>query len=334
MVTYTLPLILGVAYGAWLWRAARARRPASIVLACGISLVAAFALGGFSETYVVLQTAALALLLASLPFVIAPPRRRAAAIVGAGLLGSVLSALTIVLAPGTQLRRSLMPPPPDLASLVEASVRDEYLFLARTVKGHPEVIFLAIIVPCLLIMLWQLERGEPEAEGTGGGGRLAVVLLPVLTPILMLSPIAPYEFAVSSYPDARVLITTMFVLVGALMAWGAILGTLLIRRPLLRSRAAARGVLLAAIGVGFFLLATSLRSASATMGEADAARAYAQSWETRDRDLRQAASDNADQVAAASLRHMGGLAEIGRDPEEWINRCVAGTYGVGSVVAK
>jgi len=31
---------------------------------------------------------------------------------------------------------------------------------------------------------------------------------------------------------------------------------------------------------------------------------------------------------------MGGLAEIGRDPEEWINRCVAGTYGLEAVVAK
>jgi hypothetical protein len=31
---------------------------------------------------------------------------------------------------------------------------------------------------------------------------------------------------------------------------------------------------------------------------------------------------------------LAGLAEIGHDPEEWINRCVAGTYGLGSVVAK
>jgi hypothetical protein len=31
---------------------------------------------------------------------------------------------------------------------------------------------------------------------------------------------------------------------------------------------------------------------------------------------------------------MGGLAEIGRDPKEWINRCLAGAYDLNSVVAK
>jgi hypothetical protein len=96
----------------------------------------------------------------------------------------------------------------------------------------------------------------------------------------------------------------------------------------------ARGVVLIAVGVALVLLVASLRSASTTLGEVGVARAYALAWDERHLKLQQAAADNADQVAAASLRHMGGLAEIGRDPEEWINRCVAGTYGVGSVVAK
>jgi hypothetical protein len=154
-----------------------------------------------------------------------------------------------------------------------------------------------------------------------------------VTPILMLSTIAPYEFAVSSYPDARVLVTTMFVLVSALAAWGANLGNLFGRLQWASSAPVYAGALVLSAFVAIGLLGTSLRSASAILDTADDARAYAQSWDTRDEKLRQVAA-GAELVPAASLRHMGGLAEIGRDPEEWINRCVAGTYGLGSVVAK
>ncbi len=41
-----------------------------------------------------------------------------------------------------------------------------------------------------------------------------------------------------------------------------------------------------------------------------------------------------DFCTASSLRHMGGLAEIGEDRAEWINVCIAGAYDVGAVVAK
>jgi hypothetical protein len=78
---------------------------------------------------------------------------------------------------------------------------------------------------------------------------------------------------------------------------------------------------------------TSVRTTRAVLATAADGRAYAAAWDTRDQKLRQVPVDS-ELVPAASLRHMGGLAEIGRDPREWINRCVAGTYGLRSVVAK
>ncbi len=338
MITYTLPLVLSLVYAAWLWRnAAGDHRPRNLTLACAISIGSAFLLGGFSETYVALQTAALTLLLFSLPLVVPRGRRtRAAWLVGAGLAGSFLAGLMIALAPGTQARHALMPAAPDLQTWAVATLKDGYLFLARTVKGSPQAIVLAIVVPCLL-MLWrgladshvaQVEDGDPR------GLLFPLLLLPVATPILMLTTIAPYEYAISSYPDARVLITTMFVLISALVIWGACLGRLLASLTRMRSAPAAIGGLILAILVAIGLLAVSIQTTRTILAEADVGRDYARSWDVRDEKLRASAAAHADQVAAASLRHMAGLAEIGRDPDEWINRCVAGTYGVGSVVAK
>jgi len=338
MITYTLPLVLSIVYAAWLWQdAVGTERPRNLPLASVISLGSAFLLGGFSETYAALQTAALTLLLFSLPFAIPQARRsRTAWLVGAGLVGSLLAVLAIATAPGTQVRHALMPAAPDLLSWTEATLKDGYLFLARTVKGSPQAIVLAIAVPCLLVLMRRLE--DPDASsprnGVEASSLLPLVLLPIVTPILMLATIAPYEYAVSSYPDARVLVTTMFVLISALVIWGAYLGRLLAGLPRMGARPAAIGGLILAVMVAFGLVAASIQATRTILGGAAVGRDYARSWDVRDHNLRRSGAAHADQVAAASLRHMGGLAEIGRDPDEWINRCIAGTYAVGSVVAK
>jgi hypothetical protein len=257
-------------------------------------------------------------------------------LLGAGLAGSLLAGLAIALAPGTGIRRALMPAAPALLPWAEATLRDGYLFLARTVKGSPEVIVFALAVPCLLVMLSAPGIESGSSPGRGGAIRrfLPLILLALATPILMLSTIAPYEYAISSYPDARVLVTTMFVLVSGLMLWGARLGRLLADSAWMQARPVRRILALLTIVVVAGLLAVSLGSSSEILAQAGDARAYAQSWDTRDSNLRQPGAGASAPVPAASLRHMGGLAEIGRDPEEWINRCVAGTYGLESVVAK
>jgi hypothetical protein len=220
--------------------------------------------------------------------------------------------------------------------LITASVKDGYLFVARTAKGVPEVIALAVLVP--LVLVWLARKAEADhgsaTAAESRSGVAAVGLLPIVTPLLMLATIVPYEYAVSSYPDARVLVTTMFVLVSGLVLWGVALGRLAAGLRFARRTFGGAVALALAVVVSVGLLAAAIRSTSGILTFADEARPYAQSWDTRDEKLRVAAGTNAELVPAASLRHMGGLAEIGRDPDEWINRCVAGTYGVGAVVAK
>ena len=339
MTTYILPMALAIGYVGWMWpRAAGVADNTKPGFGLGlVGFATAFLVGGFSETYVALQTTALGLgLFLSLAFVDKENRARAATLVGCGLVGSILAGLVLALAPGTQIRSGLMPPHPALVELLQATFKDGYLFLARTVKGSPAAIALAVGLPCSLILMRDLAAAAAGANVKGMRRRTvtALILLPALTPVLMLSTIAPYEYAISSYPDARVLVSTMFVLAGGLVVWGAALGRLLAGIPVLQSR---RGSL-AAIGLaGIAILGlalASIQTTSSTLDSAPVARGYAQTWDKRDADLRRIAQAGEEPVATPSLRHMGGLAEIGRDPDEWINRCVAGTYGLEAVVAK
>ncbi len=82
------------------------------------------------------------------------------------------------------------------------------------------------------------------------------------------------------------------------------------------------------------LLVFGFVSARTLTDQVPIARQYAQAWDKRDRTLKNIAEDQDEPIPVPSLRHMGFLAEIGYDPDEWINRCVAQAYGVNAVVAK
>ena len=335
MITYTLPLILLVGMGAWILRAAGAAdaaaiRPLSLLGMAGLAFVA----GGLSETYAVLQLAVIGVgSLAALIALRGARRRVVLALLGSAALGACLALLTIYAAPGTQIRRGMVSEPVTLTQLTTRLVQDARIFLSRTVRKIPAGLAAAVSLPLLVAFLWGTEPLDGRDKPSHNGRRLAgwLLLLPPVVAGLMLVSMAPYEFAISDYPDARVLITTTFILVTGMGVWGTLLGAALVGwgdrlgrvgRPTL----AVLGILL--------VLAAVVPATPRALRMLPDAREFAAAWDRRDRVLRTAAAEGVDEIAVASLSSMGGLAEIGYDPEEWVNRCVAQAYGLKQVVAK
>jgi hypothetical protein len=159
--------------------------------------------------------------------------------------------------------------------------------------------------------------------------------IPFATAALVLATIVPYEYAVSSYPDGRVLITSQFVLGMGIGAWALHLGEELGRwRERRFAWLGARALFLGQVLVVAVLVGFAVQTVGRVREGYSESREYALAWDRRDAMLRQAAANGVESLAAASLRHMGGLAELGRDPSEWINRCIAWTYGLEEIVAK
>lgn len=147
----------------------------------------------------------------------------------------------------------------------------------------------------------------------------------------MLLSMAPYEFAVGDYPDARLLVASLFVLVAGLGIWGYVLGAVLSGPA--GGQAHRVGVGLGVAGL-LLVLAAVWPGTQRVASQLPEVQPFAESWEVRDQALRQAVARGVEETTAASLPHMGGLAEIGYDPNEWINRCVAQAYGLKRVIAK
>ena len=338
LLTYVVPLILLSGYFGWLLLRQRPQRPgrASWVM-IAVSAAMAFVIGGFSETNLSLQTLALLMLLV---IGIYGVRKNSGIVdrwlIAAGLVGSLAAAIVIIAAPGNDVRQGLMPSPSGLVEWLGRTAWDVLLFANRGLQRLTLTTVLVTIVPFLLALFPARENARRSQGKTGElrkWGTL-VLLIPLSTALLMFATIAPYEYAVSTYPDGRVLITTQFVLVAGLAGWGFAAGKL--SRTVLPLSLAAKSSLVAGVWL-VALIPISVAVVSATLHSLDPladAQEFAITWDLRDETIRQTVERGEKAMAVRSLNHMGGLAEIGRDPNEWINRCVAQSYGLKTVIAK
>ena len=338
MLTYTLPLILFTAYLGWLLFYADGlpykTRHSWAIPASG---AAAFVFGGFSETYVSVQTALLiALFILSTIMLRGKKRRQVNAFLGAGIVGSLLAMLVIVIAPGNLIRRGLMPPSPAPVELIKKSLYDVYIFSVISFRRQPYVVALSIILPALAGFLTYQgpNPNKPLCSGDWARWLFAPPCTPVVAAGLILASIMPSEYAISSYPDDRVLIMPAYFLFLGMTLWGLSLGTRL-RSLFVIQRDWVLSIASLAFGLSVCsLLVFGFISVRTLTGQVPIARLYAQAWDKRDLTLKNIDEDQDGPIAVPSLRHMGFLAEIGVDADEWINRCVAQAYGVGAVVAK
>jgi hypothetical protein len=325
-------------YGYWLWRqASREGTDKKQRLNLGLSALIAFILGGFSETYVSVQAALLIILLViTFLFRGVSEVKRLRGLLLFGLVGSIVSMIVILISPGTGVRTGLISNPANFLVILTDSLMDLKIFISLALKSQLPLLLVCGVVPALFILLVGGGETQPSTDQAGQVWvwALYAILPPLVMLLMMLASIVPYEYAVSSYPDARVLITTQFIMIVGIIVWSLILGRL--ASILLRDRAELLKLWFVALMV-FGLVGTvfiSQRSTIKITAGLEDMQYFAESWDRRDTFLREASLSGLDDVVAASLNHMGGLDEIGYDPYEWINRCVAQYYELKTVVAK
>jgi hypothetical protein len=242
--------------------------------------------------------------------------------------------IVVVAAPGNEVRLSLMPEPPGAWLLFRRTLYDLYIYIYAVAKHQTVALVVALALPILLAFMF----GRLPEEGTSGGAgrwRLPVLTIPPLTALMVMIPFAPSEYAISSYPDERVMITQQYVLFGGLVLWSWCAGQWAVAS--VRSPRARPALWTAASFVPILALLCWLAAGSVQRSVEDTPvyREFASFWDRRDRVLREAATQDPGVIhAVASLRHMGGLAEISDDPADWVNHCIALTYDVDGVVAK
>jgi hypothetical protein len=333
MLTYFMPLIL-LSFLLASHMRSTIHKPGALPIVAAAAL--SFFAGGFSETYVVIQTAILSLLLVlNLMRIREVKDSLQLPLVLSGLLGSAGAGLVILIAPGNAMRQALMTAPAALDQVLRNSLWDAIIYSNRILRSETLSLFLILAIPMMVSAI----RSTGETHRTQWPVKrllIALLVTPFLTYFLVALTFAPSEYAISSYPDARVLITTQFILGLGLAAWGWLLGMLwrLVgnRVAPIRWQGATTAILLPlGLAIGALAMRTELTDSRAMLSKM---QGFSQTWDVRDATIRQAATEGVTELRARSLTHMDGLAELERDPDEWINRCIAQYYGLESIVAK
>ena len=333
IVTYTLPLVfLAALAGLILNRVRRSSAGGSVWWGVALGALLAFFAGGFSETYVTLQTGALALALIAVWLgVKSQLRRNARLLVGAALAGSLLALVVVVAAPGNAVRLGTMPVRPHFVALLRMTVTNAFIFIYSSLK---EFAFQNLVALLLAFAPgYGLYAGRDDLPGMRPSALLASLLLvPVLGLLLVLAVCAPSAYAESSYPEGRVLIEARFVLVALVLVEGLLLGLSLSQLHHWAGEPAP-ALLQAVMGVVFLCAALyPLYDARKTVATVPAYRARAAAWDAHDAafstSVRKGVLDiNLYDPRARSFDDFSGLLDISSDPKNWVNQCVAGYYG-------
>jgi hypothetical protein len=149
---------------------------------------------------------------------------------------------------------------------------------------------------------------------------------------MIAATMAPSEYALSSYPDGRIVFTAVYVTVLAAALGGATLG-ILTSILLPESSAPLAGTLSLLLAMAL-VTGVALGTVRSGMGILEDARGFAAAWDARDASIHAALARGENDFPVASLTHMAGLDEVSRDPDDWVNRCLADAYGLKRVTAK
>ncbi len=341
--TYTLPLALFSLGAGWiLYQILRQNRkpPTWLLLANGL---AACFMGGFSETYAAMQTTLFALaVLAALLFGRARTRAVALPVLAAWLAGSLAALGLIALAPGNAARQAQLAETPGLGRIVIFSLRNAAHIAGKYLLQTPLAAGASLLLP--LALGWALP-GKPLGEHPSGRlsiGRLwgwacvkGLAAAPLTGLILLVAACAPTVYAMNAYPDDRVIVTPQFFLALTAITEGYLFGRTLrgFTARLFRQRQAALMLAAAALALAV-TSAAAAQSVRTVITQMPEAQNYAVRWDARAKDLHALGLLEASRVKVVSLETRFDLADLGTDPSDWVNVCVAKYYGFKTVTGR
>ena len=328
LVTYLLPVVLLVVQAGLILRAARLPERTGIDVLPALIGFVAFVGGGLAEVTLAIQAASYA---AVTIWVLLPgghpskPRVRSAIL--AGLVGTMVSAALVLLAPGNQARMAFMPDGGGLGSLVVALPRYTAAFIVKSFLGSPLGFLGGMAFGAGLSMLLSLREGLGDLPTVRPWRRTALLAF-VVGGLIFVSMIPP-AVATAAYPVDRSLLPGTFLLVGGSLALGWLLGEAGVGHRRGRRFLAGAWTLsvLGALVIGISSLLTSGSIVSDAQGYADA-------WDRRQDRVRESIAASVTDVAVRPMPHIGGLAELEDDPEYWLNACFASYYGLDTVQAR
>jgi hypothetical protein len=322
-VTYFTPLVFFVFLAAWLVRVVRKQSIStafeSFVIFVSFAL-AAFFIGGLSETIGAFHIAALLLATLAILFFDKSPRRKPAlTLLTALLIGAFAALLAMLFAPANSLRIS--DDAPSFFLVLSRSLQYAWSFIIDTLSILPTPSLAVFGISALVSYLLFIEKPNRKIDPRFW---LVFVLIPLITYGLIFAIVAPSAYG-QSYPVERVRFPAHFVLNAALLSLGVCIGVVAAQSKLPKFTPQF-AMLTAALAMlyPFWMI----RQPVQTYAER---RLWAQRWDEREAYLHSLITAGETDLAIPALDGYEGTKELDLQANFWVNRCAAEYYGVNSI---
>lgn len=282
-------------------------------------------IGGFSEPPTALMITVLGLAIVSAWWWAEPRSRRSILIILVwSLLGAMTALIVMAIAPANSIR--MQTPPPPFPELISKTITYPSFFIVDTWRTLPTPTLVSVALSTLLFYAKYADPSQPLSKEVRN--RLIILMLLVLafTYLLIAASFAPSVYG-QSYPVPRARFAARVLMTAALMAEGALLGTL-------AAQARFQSVYLRNFALfAFMLLALyPLRTASRPLAEVPLYQQRAAAWDLRDAEIRRLKTEGTQDVVVGFLSDEE-TQDLGDYTEYRLNRCAATLYGVRSIVA-
>ncbi len=315
MRSYTLPLLMLTLFAAvYQYVVGRLVSRPRVIAASLFSFAFLFVNAGLSDVYAVTQLGLLALL-TILNFVSREKKQGAFAVSAAGVLGTVLALVVIVLSPGNPVREASFPAHPGLLRLLAIGWQG-YSTLLQSILLQPEKLLALVGVMCAAA--WAGTRTKQLRTGKWTASALLAMGL-----VLSYGAFLPGSWGLSEPPPPRNISVPVFFLVAGLSAAAFVGGSRLSMRKW--SAAAARTVVVIAI------LSLNISAGIGIRG-AYAARQtyiqYARNWDAEEAVILAAKSSGAATVTVPAWPNWANLDVLSEHSKNWLNQCTSGYYDI------
>ena len=246
------------------------------------------------------------------------------------LLASVFAFLVEYIAPGNMTRSGLLPArSQSLIATILLSLRNALFIAGKYVVYSPGYAILAVGAGFLLLPCGVVQPDSGRKIFTifiGLAASLAVLLLTIVFPVAVL---------MQAYPEPRAISLPNYYITIVLICFGALLKRYLSLRHA-GQRTVIRERLTTAVRIGLLILTVALTISVVSQFAKDypALKDYAARWDDRQTRIIDARAAGITKVTVPGLESRDLVADIGDDPDDWVNACMAAYYGMEKITGR
>ena len=289
-VTYALPMVLFTLWNGLLLYFVR-QQLANYIVVC-VTLVAGLStavLAGFSPIFAIFELGVLALVLFAIWLHKSKHYKKVGLILLIAIVGAAIGTIIMVMAPGNSVRQALFKKPTSLLALMGINLTATASYIGIDLSSFSLVPNLALLVVGGWVVSQELQSTSPafilikRNPRKWLGGALGSAIL------LLFGIFLPTSYNISGFPPGRALIIPHVVVIILALIWGSIMA-------LSAKKTTTHISPILIIAITALLAIGPIFSAGKSLALLPQLQTFSTEWDARDTALRQAKTQNQDQI--------------------------------------